>query len=235
MPTPLDRFRSRRPSPSATRRRRLRPLPAAAALVLAVLAAPPVEAACLRAVFFDIGNTLAERREDGLFLVRAGARETIDQLRAAGVEIGVITNVPAGWTRTDLEALLAEPEFLDQFDVLVMSSQAPARKPDPQIYLLAHGLLATPVPIGETAFVGETLAEIADSENDPTSGARAVGMVGIHLSDTPASPLADHTIPTRGLTEIVTLRANLCGSVADGVEPGDNGRSKGGSLGHPGV
>jgi len=79
MPTPLDRFRARRPGPSA-------------------------KAACFRAVFFDIGNTLAERGEGGLFVVRAGARETIDRLRAAGVEIAAITNVPAGWTRDDLEA-----------------------------------------------------------------------------------------------------------------------------------
>jgi FMN phosphatase YigB (HAD superfamily) len=78
MPT-LDRFRARRPGPSA-------------------------KAACFRAVFFDIGNTLAERGEGGLFVVRAGARETIDRLRAAGVEIAAITNVPAGWTRDDLEA-----------------------------------------------------------------------------------------------------------------------------------
>ena len=224
MPTPLDRFRSRRPGPSATRRRRWRPLRAAAALVLAALAAPAADAACFRAVFFDLGNTLAERGAGGLFVVRAGAQETIDELRAAGLEIGVITNVPAGWTRADLEALLTEPAFLDRFDVLVLSSQAPARKPDPRIYLHAHGLLATPVAIGETAFVGETLAEIADRQDDPTSGARAVGMVGIHLSDAAPSPLADHTIPTGKLTEIVTLRANLCASGPDGVEPGDSGR-----------
>jgi FMN phosphatase YigB (HAD superfamily) len=129
--------------------------------------------------------------------------------------------VPAGWTRKDLEAILAEPEFLDEFDVLVLSSQAPAPKPDPQIYLHAHGMLPTPVPIGKTAFVGETLSEIADAETDPTSGARAAGMIGIHLSDDPPSPLADYTIPTAGLLELVTLRESLCTVFADGFESGD--------------
>lgn len=197
------------------------PLAAALTLGLCLALAPAAEAACLRAIFFDLGDTLVEAGSGGLFVVRAGAQETVDQLQAAGVELGVITNVPAGWTRADLEAILADPGFLDEFDVLVLSSQAPAPKPDPQIYLHAHGLLPTAVPIGETAFVGETLAEIADSETNPASGARAVGMIGIHLSDAAPSPLADHTLPTDGLLELVTLREGLCAIFADGFESGD--------------
>lgn len=196
-------------------------LPTLLTLALALPAAPSAEAECIRAVFFDLGDTLVEAGSGGLFVVRAGAQETVDQLQAAGVELGVITNVPAGWTREDLEAILADPGFLDEFEVLVLSSQAPAPKPDPQIYLHAYGMLPTAVPIGETAFVGETLAEIADSETNPTSGARAVGMIGIHLSDDPPSPLADHTIPTDGLLELVTLHETLCTIFADGFESGD--------------
>lgn len=196
-------------------------LPTALTLVLALSTAPAAEAACIRAVFFDLGDTLVEAGTGGLFVLRAGAQETVDQLQAAGVELGIITNVPAGWTRDDLEAILADPGFLDEFDVLVLSSQAPAPKPDPQIYLHTHGMLPTAVPIGQTAFVGETLSEIADSETNPTSGARAVGMIGIHLSDDPPSPLADYTIPTAGLLELVTLRENLCAIFADGFESGD--------------
>ncbi len=199
----------------------LRALVAVFGLAFGSLAAPAAQAACLRAIFFDLGDTLVEAGGGGLFVVRAGAQETVDQLQAIGVETGVITNVPAGWTRDDLEAILADPAFLDEFDVLVLSSQAPAPKPNPQIYLHAHGLLPTPVPIGETAFVGETLAEIANSENSPTSGARATGMVGIHLSDAAPSPLADFTIPTDGLTDLLPLRESLCGIFADGFESGD--------------
>lgn len=218
-------------TPQSVRRRpgtpgkSLRRLPQAAlALALAWFAAPAAEAACLRAVFFDLGDTLVEAGPGGLFVLRAGAQETVDQLQAAGVQLGVITNVPAGWTREDLEAILADPGFLDEFDVLVLSSQAPAPKPDPQIYLHAHGLLPTAVPIGETAFVGETLSEIADSETNPTSGARAVGMIGIHLSDAPPSPLADYTLPTDGLLELVALHEDLCTVFSDGFESGDIGQ-----------
>lgn len=202
--------------------RRIAPLPlVACSLLLFFAVAAPSGADCPEAIFFDLGDTLVEDGGGGIFVVRTGAQETIDQLQARGVELGVITNVPPGWTREDLEAILADPEFLDEFDVLVLSSLAPAPKPDPQIYLFAHGLLPTSVPIESTAFVGETLSEIADAEIDPTEGARSVGMLGIHLSDDPPSPLADFTIPTDGLLEILPLLDSLCLLFADGFESGD--------------
>jgi hypothetical protein len=46
-------------------------------------------------------------------------------------------------------------------------------------------------------------------------------MVGIHLSDAPPSPLADHTIPTDGLTEVVSIREISCLIFSDGFESGD--------------
>jgi FMN phosphatase YigB (HAD superfamily) len=187
-------------------------------LLLLVLPAPPAAAACLKAIFFDLGDTLVEAGGGGMFVLRAGAQETVDQLQAAGLELGIITNVPAGWTREDLEAVMAQPEFLDEFDVLVLSSQAPAPKPNPAIYIHAHGLLPTPVPIGQTAFVGETLSEIANTQNNPTSGARAAGMVGIHLSGAAPSPLADFTIAS--LAALPPLAESSCALFRDGFESG---------------
>ncbi|MEM9556694.1 MAG: HAD family hydrolase [Acidobacteriota bacterium] len=172
-------------------------------------------------MFFDLGDTLVEAGAGGLFVVRDGAQEAVDELQARGLQLGIITNVPAGWTLEDLEAVLADPGFLDEFDVVVLSSQAPAPKPAPEIYVFAHAQLPTPVPIESTAFVGETLSEIADAEVDPTSGARAVGMLGIHLSDAPPSPLADFTIPTDGLTTLPGLLDSICPLFADGFETGD--------------
>ncbi len=175
----------------------------------------------IQAVFFDLGNTLVEDVGGGMFGLRPGAAETVTQLQALAVELGIITNVPAGWTREDLEAILVEPEFLDEFSVLVLSSQAPAPKPDPAIYTFAHSLLSVPVPITETAFVGESLGEIANDVDNPTEGCRAVGMVGIHLSDQPPSPLTDYTIPTDDLPQVVAI---VEGSIfADGFESGDTG------------
>jgi FMN phosphatase YigB (HAD superfamily) len=186
--------------------------------IAAALASGDVGAACPRAIFFDLGNTLVESGTGGLFVVRPGAQATIDRLQAAGVRLGVITNVPAGWTREDLEALLAEPSFLDEFEVVVLSSQAPAAKPDPQIYLHAHGLLAAAPAVAETAFVGETLSEIANTALNPTSGARAAGMIGIHLSASAPSPLADYTLPINDLPAIYRHVETHCRVHMDGFE-----------------
>ncbi|MBZ0111410.1 MAG: hypothetical protein K8J08_03010 [Thermoanaerobaculia bacterium] len=181
-------------------------------------------AQCVNAVFFDLGNTLVEDPGTGVFVLRAGASETVASLQGLGIPLGIITNVPAGWDRSDLEAILQEPEFLDEFDVLVLSSEAPAPKPSPLIYTHAHGLLPLPAPpITEAAFVGETLSEIANSEVNPTSGARAVGMVGIHLSDAVPSPLTDYTVATDDLPEVALIVANSCPVFQDGFESGDVG------------
>ncbi len=176
----------------------------------------------VQAIFFDLGDTLVELDGgSGLFVLKPGASETIAQLQALGVRLGVITNVPSNWELADLQAVLEEPEFLDEFEVVVLSSQAPASKPDPAIYLHAHGLMIDPPPITQTAFVGETLGEIADGE-PATEGAKAVGMVGIHLTNAAPSPLADYTVSPDnlpGVTEIVESfgRPVFC----DGFESGD--------------
>ncbi len=207
---------------------RIAPLRRAFAAALLLAAAPfssgAVDAACIEAVFFDLGDTLVQAGGGGLFVVKPGAQETVDGLQALGKQVGVITNVPAGWTRDDLEAVMQDPAFLDEFDVLVLSSQAPAAKPNPLIYTHAHSLLPTAVPIGQTAFVGELLSEIANSQTNPTSGARAAGMIGIHLSSSAPSPLADYTIAPNALPDIVTLVEGLCALFADGFETGGVGQ-----------
>ncbi|MCH9651520.1 MAG: HAD hydrolase-like protein [Deltaproteobacteria bacterium] len=195
-----------------------------AAICLFAFATPPVSAGtpCIEAVFFDLGNTLVEDPGNGIFVLRTGAAQTVADLQALGVALGVITNVPGGWTIEDLEALLAEPEFLDEFDTVILSSQAPAPKPDPAIYTFAHASLPAPQPaITSSAFVGETLSEIANSEDNPTTGARSVGMVGIHLSDAAPSPLADFTIPTDDLGQVVTIVRASCPVFEDDFESGD--------------
>lgn len=200
-------------------------LPAAAIAAAAALAGPaatPARADCLRAVFFDLGETLVTATGGGTFTLKPGAQETVDELQARGVQLGIITNVPAGWTREDLEAILLEPEFLDEFDVLTLSSQAPAAKPNPAIYTFAHAALPKPVPIAACAFVGETLGEIANSEEDPTLGARAAGMIGIHLSNSAPSPLADYTVSPDDLPAIVDVVAGTCPELlVDGFDSGD--------------
>jgi FMN phosphatase YigB (HAD superfamily) len=159
----------------------------------------------VRAIFFDLGDTLVVQDGD-LFVERPGASETIAELKGLGMRVGIITNTPADFTVEDLENLLKDPSFLDEFEVLLLSSQATSPpKPDPAIFLEAHGLLSDAPPVAQVAFVTENLAEVADQELTPTQGARAAGMVGIHLSSDPASPLADYTITPDQLNMLVTL------------------------------
>ena len=197
----------------------LRLVQSAALLALAV-GAPARGGECLRAIFFDLGNTLVDQTNPAPYPLFPTAQATIDTLQARGLALGVITNVPAGWDRGDLEALLLQPAFLDEFDILVLSSEAPAPKPNPAIYTHAYNLLALPRPaVAATAFVGETLAEIANSAANPTSGARAIGMTGIHLSSSAPSPLADVTIAA--LDDLLTVESAPCSFLVDGFESAD--------------
>lgn len=154
------------------------------------------------AVFFDLGETLVVEVGDQ-FVERPGARELVASLRTAGIPVGIITDVPNGFSAQDLRDLLKNPDFLEEFDVILMSSQAMGGpKPDPAFYIEAHGLLQNPPPIGQTAFVTEELDTIADAEVDPTLGARAAGMIGVHLSGADPSPLAEYTVDPKALASI---------------------------------
>lgn len=190
----------------------------------AVWGGPP-QSVCsdLKVVFFDLGDTLVEQDSgSGLFVLRAGAAEIVAQLQTLGIRIGIITNVPADWTLDDLRAVMAEPEFLDEFEVVVLSSEAPAPKPDPAIYLHSQAQLTNPPQTYQAAFVTETLGHIADSADNPTVGARSVGMVGIHLSDGAPSPLTDYTLASNDLAGIVSILESHGSPVfCDGFESGD--------------
>lgn len=208
----------------ATTSHRRRSALLAGLLVALGITSPSARAeSCLKAVFFDLGNTLVDQSGPAPYPLFPTAQSAIDALQAAGVELGIITNVPAGWTRTDLEGLLQEPSVLDEFDVLVLSSQTPGpvSKPNPAIYTYAHSLLpGPPPPIAATAFVGETLSEIANAAVAPTSGARAAGMVGIHLSNAAPSALADYTISPSDLGAVLAVVDLTCTAFIDGFESG---------------
>lgn len=160
----------------------------------------------VRVIFFDLGDTLVEPDGGGQFVERPGVSGMIAELMGLGMRIGVITNTPDGYTLQDLEDLLVNPGLLDAFEVVVLSSQAASPpKPAPQIFAEAYGLLIDAPPIAQVAYVSESLAEIADQEAAPTQGARAAGMLGVHLSSAPPSPLADYTLAPDQLDMLVTL------------------------------
>lgn len=162
------------------------------------------------AVFFDLGETLVTERDDGLFETIPAAATLIDALEALELPKGIITTVESGWHIEDLAALLVDPGLLDRFEVVLLSSEAEsAPKPAPEIYLEAVGLLTDAPPVGQILFVTENLRDVANAD-PPTRGARAAGLVGVHVSDETPDPLADHTVPLDGLATMTELPWFTC-------------------------
>ncbi len=165
----------------------------------------------LQSVFFDLGETLVTADGFGAFDERPGVASLLTELRAAGMQLGVITTVPDGWTETDLRTLLNSPELLDDFDVVLLSSQSVSPpKPDPAVFLEAVSLLPVPHPVGQSLFVTEAITDIANQEIAPTSGARAAGMLGLHLSSAPPSSWADYTVAPAQLQTITSIAMTAC-------------------------
>ena len=104
-----------------------------------------------------------------------GARQAILALKAAGIRIGVGTNMTADWQFAKLEGL----GLLPQVDFLVTSEELGAEKPDPRLFLLCAEKAGCPPEA--CAFVGDSL------EKDALAAAR-VGMLGIWYHPEPASP-----------------------------------------------
>jgi putative hydrolase of the HAD superfamily len=96
---------------------------------------------------------------------REGAVDTLRQLRADGLRVGLITVCTE-----DVELLWPESQFAGLFDAEVFSNAVGLSKPDPRIYLHCCELLG--VEPHEAMFVG-------DGANDELGGARRVGMDAI--------------------------------------------------------
>ncbi len=106
---------------------------------------------------------------------RAGAVETLEQLRVGGLLIGLITVCTE-----DVELLWPESAFAGLFDAEVFSNAVGLAKPDPRIYLHCCELLG--VEPGDAVFVG-------DGANDELEGARRVGMDAILIHRPGEDPL----------------------------------------------
>ena len=127
--------------------------------------------------------------EQGLVPTPA-AVETISELRARGLLIGLITvctdDVPALWPGTPFHGL---------FDAEVFSCSVGLRKPDPRIYLLCCEQLG--VEPAEAMFVG-------DGANDELAGAERVGMTAV-LLERPDEEQVWNGRRIRALPELLTL------------------------------
>jgi len=101
-----------------------------------------------------------------------GALALLDELRARGLRLGLISNCSS-----EVGDLWEESPFAGRFDAVVLSAEAGVCKPDPRIYRLALEPLG--VEPAEAIFVG-------DGQSDELAGADAVGMRAVQLGS--ASP-----------------------------------------------
>ncbi|MET7280458.1 HAD family hydrolase [Kribbella sp. NPDC005582] len=76
-------------------------------------AEPQSRSARCSVVWFDLGNTLVDTTVAGRMTWMAGAQRHLRQLRAVGVPIGLITNVPPEWGATDAERAAATKAYVD--------------------------------------------------------------------------------------------------------------------------
>jgi putative hydrolase of the HAD superfamily len=99
---------------------------------------------------------------------REGVVETLDELRARGLKLGLISvcseDVPAAWPETPLAG---------RFDATTFSSECGVMKPEPEIYLRTADALG--VDPADTLYVG-------DGANDELRGARDVGMTPVLIA-----------------------------------------------------
>lgn len=84
---------------------------------------------------------------------RPHLRETIRELKAMGLHLGVISNIIS---HTFVPRVLEDYSIAADMECVILSSEAGARKPDPAIFRLAAARVG--VALEEMAYVGDTLS-----------------------------------------------------------------------------
>jgi putative hydrolase of the HAD superfamily len=109
------------------------------------------------------GVMLREHRASNAWRrIGTGVREALEQLRAAGLELAVVSN-----SEGTIEQMLTEIELRDLFATVIDSSVVGFTKPDPRIFALALARLG--VEPSDAIMVG-------DSPSADVDGARAAGI-----------------------------------------------------------
>jgi putative hydrolase of the HAD superfamily len=126
-----------------------------------------------RAAYFEA--VYAHFAEPGVWALFPEVADVLDGLRARGYRLGVISNFDRR-----LDTILAGLGIRDLFACVILSSQAGADKPDPQIFRC--GLKALGIAPAEALHVGDDRAR--------DGGAEAVGIRVFHL-DRPRTTLTD--------------------------------------------
>jgi len=104
--------------------------------------AQPAERSALAERIHRLKNQLyAAIVADGALPLRAGVLELFEECAAASIRMGITTTTSAA----NVEALLAVPlgrDWRSRFATVLCAEQAPNKKPDPEVYLLALRTLA---------------------------------------------------------------------------------------------
>lgn len=98
-------------------------------------------------VYFDLGETLMHTADDGTGTYRPGAAAYLRALRERHIKVGLITNVPSSWGRTDAERAVrlkkevdttwqgTAPFAWDDFGDRILTPRTEAeRKPAPALW-----------------------------------------------------------------------------------------------------
>jgi putative hydrolase of the HAD superfamily len=106
---------------------------------------------------------------------REGAVETIEELRARGLKLGLITVCTE-----DVELLWPESAFAGLFDAEIFSNAIGLSKPDPRIYRACCEQLG---------IEPQTAVFVGDGANDELDGARRVGLLPILIHQPGKDPV----------------------------------------------
>lgn len=131
--------------------------PSAAEATEELVARFPDDEAGIRAYVGHFGATITD--------LVPGTIEIVDELEAAGVRLGALTN----WAADTFQVALGMHDLLDRFAEIVVSGREGVTKPNPEIFLLACSRLG--VAPESAVFVDDSPANVA--------GAEAVGMTGL--------------------------------------------------------
>jgi hypothetical protein len=150
----------------------------------AAASAPPVDPAgrhrpSCSVVWFDLGNTLVDTSVPGKMTWMPGALRHLLLLKAVGVPVGLITNVPPEWGATDAERAAATKAYVDSawaesrpfpwelFGDRILTPRTKAEaKPAPALFERGRDAAAP----CRSFYEGETPAEITVAEQTGLTG-----------------------------------------------------------------
>ncbi len=112
----------------------------------------------------------------------------LEQLRAAGYKVGVITNL-----RRDLSQMLQQVGLYSYLDFIVGSEEAGVEKPHPPIFMAA---------LRRAGAAPEEVVHVGDQVRSDVMGALAVGMQAVLIDRSGYGPDAEDCIKISSLSEL---------------------------------